>query len=566
MKSVQVLSGCDVRTLDEANRRAEALAWCDGELLAVGSRQVVERAAGADAEIWDGAGLTVLPGFIDAHHHPSLASLYGGLVRLDPPGVTDIPGVQRALAAAAEGLPSGSWLVATDWDEMLLDERRPPTREELDDAVPDRPVMALHYSCHRALANSRALELAGIGRETPEPSGGIISRGRGGLPDGLLIERGMSRVESLARASLIARDVEGYFERLGRHHRDMAAAGITRIVDATVPGDLAELYREAARRGLIVVPTVMLPVSTAGWLEAPWDVLEGPVTGERDGVLEVGPIKLVFDGAPGCAMCLGWWQTAGVAMNAWAMAVKQRSFDVVRNTLSVSPRVGRAIRTGIHIYRQDEGRDIVRSAAERGFAVATHAIGNEAVDHALRAYEAAGSVVGRKGMPRLEHATFLSRDLVARIADVGAAVVTQPHLMSLPAFGGAPSIPGVKNAPLRWLLDAGVDVAGSSDYPVAGFRPLDGIRSAVNRMTSRGHAYEPDQCIELDEAIALYTRAAAKVCGCIDRCGTLVEGKRADLVVLDGMVRTESDVAEAKVRATVIGGEVVFGSLGSVAG
>jgi len=560
-RGVRVLYDCDVRTFDDADTRANAVAWSDTALLAIGSREEVERAAGPEAESWDGAGVTVLPGFIDAHHHPSLASLYGGLVRLDPPAVTDIPGIQRALSNAASDLPSDAWLVATDWDDMLLTERRAPTRKELDEAVPDHPVMALHYSCHRAVANSRALELAGIDKATPDPSGGIISRGRAGLPDGLLIERGMSRVESLARASLVARDAEGYLQRLARHHRSMAAAGITRVVDATVPGDLAELYREAARRDLLIVPTVMLPVSTSGYLETPWDVLEGPVTGEGDERLVVGPLKLVFDGAPGCAMCLGWWQTAGLMMGTWAMALRQRSFDVVRNVMSTTPRLGRSIRTGIHIYGRDEARDIMRSAAEHGFALATHAIGNEAIEHALSAYESVGGALGRAGTPRLEHATFLSRDLVQRIADVGAGVVTQPYFTSLPAFGSAPSIPGLRNSPLRWLLDAGVVVAGSSDYPVAGYEPLDGIRSAVSRRTSRGHVYEPDQCIELDEALALYTRNAAKLSGCIDRCGTLSPGKRADMVVLDTTLRSERELANAKVRATVIGGEVVFGSL-----
>src|SRR5437868_2071216 len=117
--------------------------------------------------------------------------------------------------------------------------------------------MAMHYSCHRALANSAALTAAGIDKHTPDPSGGVISRGRSGVPDGLLVERGMSRVESLARANLVARDAEGFLARLARHHRALAAAGITRVVDATVPADLAALYREASRRGLLTVPTVM---------------------------------------------------------------------------------------------------------------------------------------------------------------------------------------------------------------------------------------------------------------------------------------------------------------------
>ena len=555
----RLLFNADVRTMDAAGTVGDALAWRDGRLLAVGARSDVERLAGAGAETWDAGGATVLPGFIDAHHHPSIVALYGGLARLAPPAVTDIASLQRALAAASAELPPGRWLFATGWDEALLAEHRAPTRAELDDAVPDRPLMAMHYSCHRALANSRALELAGIGKDTPQPSGGMISRDAKGLPDGLLIERGMSRVETLARGSLCAHDLEGFVTRLAEHHRAMAAAGITRVVDATVPTDVIVLYREAARRGLLTVPTIMFPVSTSGYLETPWEALDGPKTGHEEGPLTVGPVKLVFDGAPGCAMCLGWWQVAGGTLHAWAMALRQGSLAPVRNMLSLQPRVGLSIRTGISIYRRDEAREIVQAAVDRGFALATHAIGNDAIDVALSAYEAAGASLGAAGIPRIEHGTFLDRELVRRIAGLGVAVVTQPHFMSMPAYGAAPSIPGLRNAPLRWLLDAGAKVAGSSDFPVAGFDPLDGIRSAVTRRTSRGHAYEPDQRIELDEALVLYTRAAAEACACLDRCGTLEAGKRADLVVLDGPLGSGKDLDSARIRATVIGGDVVFG-------
>jgi predicted amidohydrolase YtcJ len=545
-----------VRVGDESDRRADALAWRDGRLLAAGNRAEVEKAAGAGAETHDAGGATVVPGFIDAHHHPSIYALYGGLVRLTPPEVTNIESLQRVLGHAAAALGPGEWLVATDWDELLLDERRPPTRSELDDAVPDRPLMALHYGCHRALANSRALELAGIGRDTPDPSGGEIARGPNGVPNGLLIERGISRVESLARASLLSADLDGFLQRLAAHHRALVGAGITRVVDAAVPADLAELYREAQRRGLLIVPTVMLPVSAHGYFEAPWDALEGPVTGETEGLLATGPLKLVLDGAPTCAMCLGWWQTAGFMLSTWALSVRQRSFDAVRTALSVSPRYGWKIRTGIHIYSEQETLDVVKRATDRGFSLATHAVGNAATDVALAAFEATGEKLHRHAPPRIEHATFLSRAQVERIAAVGASVVAQPHFLSLPAFGSAPKIPGLGTLPNRWLLDHGVVVAGSSDFPVAAFSPLDGIRSAVTRRTARGRVLEAEQAVSVDEALAMYTRSAARVSGCATECGSLEAGKRADFVVLDGDL-----AAEARVRGTVIAGELVFGRL-----
>ncbi len=192
--------------MTHSSARADAVAWRAGKLLAVGELDAVARAAGPDADRWDAAGATVLPGFIDAHQHPSIGALYGGQLRLAAPEVDSVEGLLRALAGAAAKSQPGEWLVATDFDERLLAERRRPTRSELDSAVPDNPLVALHYTCHRALANSRALELLGIGRGTPDPSGGRISRERGGLPDGLLIERAMSGIEAMARSSLVAKD------------------------------------------------------------------------------------------------------------------------------------------------------------------------------------------------------------------------------------------------------------------------------------------------------------------------------------------------------------------------
>lgn len=558
MKSAQaqVLVNADVRTLNERDDRAEAIAWQDGRIVAVGTRAEVELAAGAGAECLDLAGATVLPGFIDAHHHPGIVALYGGVVRLVPPLVTDIRSLQEALAARAAVTEPGAWVVATNWDEHLLAEGRAPTRAELDDAVPDHPLLAMHYTCHRAATNSRGLELAGIGRDTPEPAGGAILRGKGGLPTGVLVERAFCGVETLARRSLIARDAEGFLRRLAGHYRTLAEAGITRVVDATVPPDVMALYRESARRGDILVPTMMLPVSDASYLQEPWDVVGGPLPQDgADELLTTGPIKLVFDGVPGCAMCLSWWQAFGATLRSFGLAVSRGSFEPLRTALSLEPQLGSdlKVRTGIRMYHAEEATRIVRAASERGFSVATHAIGNEAVQIAVAAYAAVSEPASARGARRLEHASFLDLGLIRKIADVGAAVVSQPELVRLPTMSHAASIPGLRYAPHRWLLDAKVKLVGSSDHPVAGLDPLEGVRAAVDRRTMRGHAHEPDQAIDLDEALLMYTRTAAEVCGVLDRCGTLETGKRADLVVLDVPLDGQT-LASAKVASTIIGG------------
>ncbi|MCA9665476.1 MAG: amidohydrolase [Myxococcales bacterium] len=565
MSGATVLVNARVRSMDSAQRRAHSIGWQAGRVVAVGSRADVLARCGRGARVIDVGGAHVLPGFIDAHHHVSLAALYGGQLRLVPPAVHDIASLQRALVEAARPLSPGRWLVALDWNEAQLAERRPPTRQELDDALPDRPLFALHYTGHSALANSAALEAAGIGRGTRDPAGGKISRGAGGEPDGLLIERGIGAVESLARADLVTHDRESYLARLHEHQHAMLARGITRVCDTTVPADLMALYRESARRGELLVPTIACPVSIRGYFEEPWDALQGPATGERDesGTLVVGPVKLVFDGAPACSMCLGWWQALGALFRASLRALQERSLDPWRTAMSIEPRLAARLqmRSGIAMYQPDEARSIVDGALERGFALATHAVGNAAVDVALDAYSAARARLHGPGPARLEHAAFIDQAQAARIADAGIVVVSQPYFFSLEAYQSAVSIPGLRFFPHRWLLDAGAVVAGSSDYPVAGFDPLEGVRRAITRHSARGETHEPDQRVTLDEALAMYTRGAARACDCDDAHGSLEQGKQADLVLVDGDLERLGDGAEMRVRATVIGGETRYGAL-----
>jgi predicted amidohydrolase YtcJ len=162
----------------------------------------------------------------------------------------------------------------------------------------------------------------------------------------------MSRVEALARASLVARDAEGFFTRLAAHHRAILAAGITRVVDPTVSSDLLELYQEAVRRGVVRVPTVMLPVSTTGYLDPPGEALDGPVTGTGNGPLRVGPVKLFFDGSA-CALCLTAWQSLVGFFRTCALAVRQGSLDPVRAWADAAP-VAAQRSTGAAVARTRE--------------------------------------------------------------------------------------------------------------------------------------------------------------------------------------------------------------------
>ncbi len=537
------------RTLDPSTPTAEALAFESGVITAVGDEATV-RAAYPKADVHELGDVTLLPGFIDAHHHVGISALYEGTTRLAAPRVFDVASLQAALAEAARSSPADRWLIATLWDETLLRERRPPTRAELDAAVPDRPAFLLHHTCHRALANTKALELAGIGRHSPEPSGGTIERGSGGLPTGLLVERAMAPVEQLARADRLRVDAAGCLDRMAAHLRSLARAGITRVCDTAVPLDLMPLFQALAERGDLAIPTHVCPVSLRGWLPEPTDVFGGASTGEALGPgLRVGPVKLVFDGAPGCSMCLSWAQSLTSFARTLRIAAEDRSLDALRTLLSITPRYGRVVRSGLALYERADGERVVRAAVDHGFALASHAIGNAAIDVVLGSYEAARSSLDRAGTARIEHASFAEVEQARRMAELGVAAVVQPALIEMHMTATAPAIPGLPLTPLARLLRAGVRVVGSSDYPVHTFDPLAGIRGAMQRRNARGVVMDPEERVGLDDALAMYTRTAAEVLGVGRETGTLSVGKRADLVAVERLGEPD-----AVVRRTWVGG------------
>lgn len=411
----------------------------------------------------------------------------------------------------------------------------------------------MHHTCHRALANTKALELAGIDRHTADPTGGTISRGSGGVPDGLLIERGMVRVEELARADRLRIDADGVLDRMAAHYRAVARSGITRICDTAVPRDLLDVFHVLAARGDVLVPTHACPVSIHGWLAESFDALDGAGSGETVAPnLRVGPVKLVFDGAPGCAMCLTWRQSLGAMLRTVDLVVRRRSLDAVRTALSIVPRYGSHVRSGIALYQPGDAARIVRTVVERGFGVASHALGNAAIETALGAYAAAGASLARGGVPRLEHAAFAEPGQARRMADLGIAAVVQPAMLEMHMTASAARIPGLPFFPLRRLASAGVTLVGSSDYPVHTFDPLVGIRAAVRRRNAYGEVLDPEECLELDEILAAYTRDAARVLGCEAETGTLTPGKRADVVVVEGL-----EDAAPRVARTFVAGALV---------
>ncbi|MFM8237989.1 MAG: amidohydrolase [Actinomycetota bacterium] len=505
-----VLRGGAVLTMDPARPRAEAVVVADGRIAAVGPDALA--AAHPDAEIVDLEGRTLLPGFIDAHLHLSLAALHPRWA--DCSGVRDASGLGAVLGDQARAEPDAEWVRGVGWTD--LDGGFAPTRHDLDDLGLDRPVIVVHYSYHQCVVSSAGLDALGIGRTTPDPPGGTIERSPDGSPTGLLVERAWS--EAQARSLAAYRDPDRWDDLIVAMANGLLRDGITAVHDAACPPSAEARYRALARAGRLPVSVLVMP--HAEGLLAPLDDsrLDGPPTGDGDELLRIGPVKLFADGG---------------------------TLPAIDGHVH-----GHPVRMG-HVFA--EVAEEVARVVRRGFRVAVHAIGNRGIEVALDAFTAAARLRPDDDHRfRIEHASLLGTGQARRMAALGAVGVVQPGFVH--HMGGA--VDGFVLDDATWmafgdLARAGVVLAGSSDGPCAFHEPLLTSARGVTRITSLGRVLGPEQSLDYEAWLRAYTAGAAYAGGQEHERGRIAPGLRADLVVLDGPLDA---TAPPTVAETWVGG------------
>lgn len=503
-----VFYNANVLTMDRSHPRASAVA-CRGEyVVAVGDNGL--RVAGA-REI-DCQGKTLLPGFHDAHCH--FLSLANSLVNLDcsPTAVNSIKDIQALITARGKAIPPGEWIVGEGYDDFRLEEKRHPNRWDLDEVSTNHPVRLNHRSRHAVVLNSKALELAGISIETPEPPGALFERSlETGEPTGLMFEmtRYLKRSPPLGEKRLM--------EGIKLAGERCLSLGITSLQDASSSNDFAvwRLFGQIKKDGLAGSRVTMM----AGRKALPDFLKRGMATGYGDGHLRLGAVKIVLD------------RTTG------------RLFP---------PR--------------EELEETVIAAHRAGFQVAIHAIEQDDVDAALTAIEKA---LREHPLPdhrhRIEHCSLCTDPDVRRIHQAGVMVVTQPDFIY---YSGDRYLARVRpdNQPFLYcvnsLLRAGIAVAAGSDTPVAPNNPLIGICAAVTRRSKTGQTVLAHEAVTVEQALAMYTSTAA-YSAFEDRWkGDLSPGKLADMVLLDRdpTAVPPEELLDNRVAMTIIGGQVVWPS------
>lgn len=503
-------------------RDATALAVRGDRIVAVGTESDVVHLRGPDTRVIDLAGGTLLPGFVDAHAHIwKIGHLLTTL--LDLRSASSLADLSARLRAHADRLPVGGWVYGRGYNEARFAEGRGPTRQDLDAVVADRPVVLMRTCAHIIACNSKALELAGITRDTPTPSGGEITHGPDGEPTGVLAERAMGLVLRRMPAPTAA-DYAGMITAALDHQ---LSRGITSTNDAGVAPELLEVYRRLdAEQRLEARVNVMALRLVDGVGTVPL-----PDHRHTSGHLRIDTVKFFADG--------------GLSGATAALSVPYRHSDT----------------RGVLRMGDEEFLSLAHEAHDAGWRIATHAIGDVAIEQVLHVYGALGTAPVRH---RIEHFGLPTDDQLARAAARGVIAVPQTIFLHTLGRNFRQYLPDTllpRAYPIRAMLDAGLTVALSSDAPVVeNDSPLAGIQAAVTRADAEGHPIAADQAISLDEALDCYTRGGAIASGDDDVRGRLEVGLQADLTLLSGDLRTTPPEALStlSVTQTWVGGRQVF--------
>ena len=495
----------------------------DGMIAAVGDARVADTAR-AGAHRIDLGGRTVIPAFHDAHAHVwKIGHLLTTM--LDLRGVDSVAAVVARVAAFRPRLPEGAWLLGRGFNEANMAEGRMPTRVDLDRAAPDQPVVLTRTCGHIYAANSAALARAGITATTAAPVGGQIDRAADGTPTGVLRETAMGLI-----TTVMPPPTDGDHERMITAALDhQLSLGITMSSCCGVNPSLLAVYRAMDEGGRLPARMNVMPFRRVDGVPTPIPLPERHVSP----MLRVDTVKFLADG--------------GLSGATAALSVNYRH----------TPH------RGLLRFDHDELAALCRESHNAGWRIATHAIGDVAIEQMLDIYEALGPHPG--GLRhRIEHLGLPTAGQLARAARLG--VVAAPQAIFLHELGRnfreyLPDSLLPQCYPLRAMLDAGVTVALSSDAPVVeNDNPLAGISAAVTRRDREGQVIAPEQALTVAEALDAYTRGSAVAAGVADRLGAITPGLWADLAVLSGNPLTTpvEELATLSVDMTMLAGRIAY--------
>ena len=513
----------------------EAVAVRDGRLVFVGDEAGVDRFIGRATRVVDLAGRMVLPGFQDSHAHPLSGGLELGECNLySARTAAEVEGVIRAYAAQHPDLP---WIRGNGWQLPVFAEAS-PRRQLLDRLIPDRPAFFYAADGHSAWVNSKALQLAGITRRTPDPENGRIERdARNGSPSGTLRESAID---------LVAKLLPEYStqQRIGAARRALAEAnrfGITSITDADAGPAYLEAHRALDDRGELTARVV-----------AALHVENNPVASETSRLVE---LRRRYTGARLVANTVKFYADGVIEARTAAL---------------LAPYLGHGNETGPLNYTPEDLATRISAADREGFQIHVHAIGDRAIRVTLDALARARHENGpRDARPVIAHLELFDPADIPRFRSLGVIASFQPFWAEADEYIRDLTLPVLGPARSRWiypiasLLNSGAVVVGGSDWTVSSLNPLDAIQVAITRRSiddPAGPAWIPEERADLPRMLAAYTINAAFAVKMERETGSIEPGKLADMIVLDRNLFEvpATELHNVKVLLTLLEGREVW--------
>lgn len=535
-----VLLNGKVVTVDPKDTITEALAVKRGKIIKVGTSEEVKALVGEETRVIDLEGKTLLPGFIDTHCHPALGGTEIFEVDCRSPPVKSIKEILEKIREKTEKTPKGEWVRARNYNENKLLERRHITRWELDQVAPDNPVFISKETGHLYVVNSKALELAGITKDTPNPPGGKIDRNpKTGEATGLLYETAAMMVTKI----IPPYNVEQIKEGLKHVFKQFLEWGLTTVHQATAIPISIKACQELLEAGEMPIRLNLMVGTLPGVLpgyEVDVDLLDllvklGLKSGFGGEKLKIMSVKLIADGS-------------GSGGSAAVYTPQHRGTKGL----------------GILVTSPEELTKQVIKAHKAGLRVSIHAIGDRGIDVALDAIEAALRKHPVADMRhRIEHCSVCTPKQQERIKNLGVVPCSSIGYM----WGvGDDYIENFGPERLRWLhphrsyIDKRIIASGNSDWPVSTADPMKQIYSAVTRKTRTGQSFDESERITVMEAIRIYTWNGAYAGYEENVKGSIETGKLADMVVLSDDILTipKDKIKDIKIDMTIIDGEVVY--------
>jgi len=545
-----VLRNGKVVTVDETRPEANALAIGGGTIVAVGSDEEIEAYIGPETEVLDLAGRLAIPAFIEGHGH--FMGLGNSKMILDLTRVKDWNEIVTMVGEAAKTAEPGAWIQGRGWHQEKWASPPPgaveglPLHIGLSEVSPENPVILTHASGHAGFVNAKAMELAGIDRNTPDPPGGTIVKGPDGEPIGALRETAQRLVRDALQQYLDQRSPERKRaddeRRVELASQDLLSKGVVSFHDAGADFTTIDFFKEMAEAGKLPVRLyVMVRRESNEVMDE--KLPQYKMTNAYDGRLTVRSIKRQIDGALG-------------AHGAWLLEPYE---DLPESS-------------GLVLEPVEDIAGTAAIAVKHGFQVNTHAIGDRANRETLDIYEKAFAAAPNGGKDlrwRIEHAQHIHPDDVPRFAKLGVIASMQAvHCTSdgpwvLKRLGEERA----KSGAYVWrdLIASGAVVTNGTDVPVEDADPIASFYASVTRILSDGTAFFPEQVMTREEALKSYTIQNAYAAFEEEVKGSLSPGKYADIVVLSKDILTvpAEEIPQAKVLYTIVGGKILYRAEGT---